>query len=373
MNAGQVISVLFFFIISFGLGYSLLWLVRAKRPEHPALAILEMLGVGVGLFSFLGVVLNLLHIPLHYLVYAALAIICPLLSLFLPRRQDDIQWKNWRNQQSILVAILLLVMIATFLLFWKGATAYPYLEDDDPWNHAQGATYVARMHTYTVDPEVRQLNTGYGYYLEPYPPTYDIIMGIMRQLNDSITWTLKFYNVLLITITLAFIYLFLQLYLKSSMKAIFATLILAALPSFMSHFIWSQTLAIALLPVALYAMLRALDEKSWMIPAMILIASELVTQPVVSFVFGVVVLTFVLFLGIHEYARSTKGSILQRLPQTSRAFITGAGGFLLSFIFWGAQLIRWGVSGFQSMGGEQKGGGWISTYTLQKYSLWNMR
>ena len=354
------------------MGYSVLYLTRAKREQNFLLTFLEIAAVGLGTFSFIGVVLQLLHIPLHVSIYLLLAGIVPIWSLFqsIKKKETDIVFDF--GQETIYAGILLFILIAFFIFFHSGANAYPYLENDDPWNHAQAATYIAREHTYTVDPEVRELNGGYAFYLEPYPPSYDIIMGLMRQMNDSIVWTLKFFNVLLITLGLAFCYLCARAYLNSDLKALFATIILACLPSFMSHFIWSQTIALVVFPVALYATLKALDDATWRIPAIIMIASELVTQPVISFVFGLVVLGLVALVFMHELLQRKKSKRLaDRFPQTINGFIVGAAGVALSFVFWGAQLFKWGISGFIKLRGGELTSGWGGSYALQKYSIWN--
>ena len=37
-------------------------------------------------------------------------------------------------------------------------------------------------------------------YMNPYPPAYDILFGILHQTNDSVYWTLKFFNALIISL-----------------------------------------------------------------------------------------------------------------------------------------------------------------------------
>jgi hypothetical protein len=363
--SGQILAVIIFSIITLSLGYSVLSLARTTKPKNFLLFLLEIIGVGIGTFAFLGIVFNLLHIPLQVYIYLCIALIVPVIDLVYAIK-DKQKWKPsvpW-NEETICIILLFIIMIALFALYYKGANAYPYLENDDPWGHAEASLYVAQTHTYSIDQQVREINGLYAFYLEPYPPSYDVLMGLMRQLNDSIVWTLKFFNVLLITLGLAFFYLLAKVYLKSDLKAIFATFMIACLPSFMSHFIWSQTLAIILFPVALYAIIKSLDDKTWRIPAIILIASELVTQPVVSFIFGITVLLLVFFVFMHEW-RLGKG-----WTQTKTAFIVGASGVAVSFLFWGTQIIKWGgISGLMSIKGSEFRTGWVGDYALQKYGL----
>jgi hypothetical protein len=363
--SGQFLAVLLFSFITLAFGYSVLSLVRATKPKNFLVYILEVIGVGIATFAFMAVVFNLLHIPLNIYIYVGLALVVPIIDLAYAIKDKE-KWEfgvPW-NEETICIILLLIIMIAFFSLYHKGANVYPYLEDDDPWGHAEASMYVAATHTYTIDPQVREINGLYAFYLEPYPPTYDVIMGLMRQVNDSIVWTLKFFNVLLITLGLAFFFLLAKIYLKSDLKAIFATFMIACLPSFMSHFIWSQTLAIILFPIALYAIIKALDDKTWRIPAMILIASELVTQPVVSFIFGITVLLLVLFVFLHEW-QARKG-----WTRSINGFIVGAGGVAVSLLYWGWQIIRWGgINKMLAIKGSEFKTGWVGSYALQKYGL----
>jgi len=377
MNASQINSIILFAIITLGMGYSVLWLTQARRSQNPFVATLELLAIGLATFSFIGVVFQLFHIPLHLFAYLLFALIIPVIVILKGIIDKDKQMKThefsfrWKSEETICAILLIIILGFFFSVFLTGANTYPYLEDDDPWNHALASTYIAREHTYNIDPAVRELNSGYAFYLEPYPPTYDIIMGVMRQTTTTIVWTLKFYNVLLITLGLAFCYLLTKQYLKSDLKALFATFILATLPSFMSHFIWSQTIAVVLFPVALYAMLKAIDDSSWRIPAILAIASELVTQPVVSFVFGIVVLMMVGIIFFHESLNATwkRHSIIAQFPKTKAAFTIGFFGVMTSFLYWGAQIWKWGIGGITQTKGGEITTGWAGQYALQTYTF----
>lgn len=331
MGVLQILSIIFFFVIMFGTGYTVLYFSKTKRHQHQLLALLETFAVGFATVSFLGIILDLLHIPLHNSIYLIISLIGPITALIKKEKPES---NTWFGKEAVYIGILLIIMIGMFSTYHKGAFAYPYFEDDDPWNYAQGALFVAREHTANPDAE-NYATGGYARYISPYPPSYTIIMGVLRQINDSVVWTLKFFNVLMITIALAFYYLFFLLYTKSNIKAIFGVFLLAVLPSFMSHFIWSQTLALTIFPVALYALLKAIDDKSWRIPAVIAIAAMFVSQVAVTLVFMTVVTLLLAVLFLHELT-SKSGNWKHRFSKT----ITGA---LLSIIGAGASLLFWGV------------------------------
>jgi hypothetical protein len=361
---------LLFIVVTLGLGYGVLRATRA--PLHPSVLLrgLEVAGIGLATFSFLGVVLHLFHVPLYWWIYVALACVGPVLAL-VPRRPAPASTSFepvGEKEELAYGALLGVVLVAFFAVYYNGAHAYPYLEDEDPWMHAQGALYVATQHTYRMDSAAFRPPGHYGFYLEPYPPTYDVMMGVLRQVTDSVSSTLRLFNVVLCTLTIAFSFLFSTAYLRSIHKGFFAALVLAVLPSFMSHFIWSQSLALCVFPVALYAALRALDDLRWVGPAILSVASLMVTQPVVSIMGGMVLILLVGCLFLHERGLSPRGGIAA-FPQTVRGFAVGAGGLLLSLVYWGAQVAKWGPSGIFGMKGGEFTNKWTDVYAGRSYSL----
>jgi hypothetical protein len=373
----EVKAVALFCAVTLGLGHTILRLSQsAARPEHPVIRLVETAAIGVAAFSFLGVILGLFHVPLEPPVYLALSAIVPIASLVKAlRARTPVRARapaagapRWWKTPGTLDAALLLVLIGVlFAVYLKGAMAYAYLEDDDSWLHAEGALYIARVHTYAVDPALRPLG-GFANYLEPYPPTYDVIMGLMRQANDSVYWTLKFFNVVIVTLAHAFCFLFFVEYLGNRRKALFATMVLVVLPSFMSHFIWSQSLALCVFPVAMFASLRALSDRTWIAPAILAIASMMVTQPIVSFVFGVAFLMLIASLFLDE-ARKAERVTLAACPRTVRAVLIGAAGLATSFLYWGAQIAKWGLGGIVGLKGDEVTAKGVNAYALQAYSL----
>jgi hypothetical protein len=356
-----------FAAVTLALGHSVLRLSGARRHENPLVRGLETAAVGLASFSFLPVVLVLLHVPLHPLAYlggSSAVLLAALLARRVPREKIAAAWKTPETLHALLLLVLLGALFATF---YKGATAYRYLEDDDSWLHAEATLYVAKAHTYSVEPLLRAMG-GYANYLEPYPPTYDAMMGLMCQLDGSVSYTLKFFNVLLVTLAHGFFFLFCAEYLQSSLKGLFATLVLIVLPSFMSHFIWSQSLALCVFPVAMVAVLRALSDRTWAVPATVAVGSVMVTQPIVSFVFGVVL---VLFLGslFWQEAREAGRVSLEACRRSVRGLLLGAAGLALSFLYWGPQLAKWGLRGIFDLKGDEVTRKGLSTYALPHYTL----
>jgi hypothetical protein len=357
----KAITIAVFAFVVVGLGRAVMGLSRATQEKNPIVRYLETLGVGLAAFSFAGVVFALVGIPLHWGVYVGIAAVGWAAAHWVGRGIPVDS--KWDRDETICAIALLALLVAVFALFLRGANAYEYLEDDDPWSHAQGALYVAKNHNCDVAAWARGASEGFAFYLEPYPPTYDIVMGVMRQLNDSISWTLKTFNVVLVTLAVAFNFLLGKSYLGNWWRALFAAFVLAVLPGYMSHFIYSQTLALCIFPVALYATMKAMRDRSFIAPAMLSVASMMVTQPVVSVCFAVVLLLFIALVLVHDRASQADGS------RARSGLVVAAGGFLLSLLYWGRQVARWGLVGILSSKGKDLLTTWHSDPALLQVPL----
>ena len=374
MEAGYLFSIISFTILVFSYGYSVLWWTKPTREKNPLLRLIEVMGIGLAVFSFMAVIFDLFHIPLMLPIYFAIGLVTPVIALVQEIRKPEKGWVlDWEWEETVCAIIVIIAAVALFSVFWKGANAYPYLENDDPWAHSQSVVYVGRLHTYAVDPAVREISTEYSFYLEPYPPNYDVILALMWQQNKDVVWSMRFFNVLMCAMAILFAFLMAKEFLGSTIKGAFVAVTLAALPSFMSHFIWSQTLAMCLFSVALYAFLRSLDDKTWRIPAIIAIGSMLVSQPVVSLIFGIVVLLAVGLIFLQEALTTKKNKkFTERFKLTTAGFIVGALGVALSMLYWGKQFVIYGLRGVLSLHGDVTSdnvSGWV-TQAAQPYT-WN--
>ncbi len=292
---------------------------------------------------------SVISIPLHWLVFLALGAIGAAARLKLvDEKQERMggEKKHAKTSGGIREMVLenvdardavgVLAAVLMFGILLSGAFSYPYLEDDDPWVHALGVSQVA--HTFSghrpVAPSIAEFDR---WYLEPYPPAFDILLGVLRELNDSTQTTMKFFNALLAGLAVLALYVWLREALpESGWLAAIAALFVASIPGFMSHFIWSQTLAIMLMLVS-FIMLSRLEKDAKMLPAAVLsVAAVLVTQPSVAVTFGVITASFLVVkaaLGNREVAKNI--------------FIALAAGLILSFIvFWGPAYLKFGKEQF---------------------------
>lgn len=323
-------SLLFFIAACYGLGYLATFFLRGA--EDTLERHLMRVGIGLGVFVILGYLLNLLRIPLDYRVFLAiiaLGILAVLGHRYWRHRKWMLHQPSFRANPYALAMLALFAV--TFFMYYQGAFSYPYLEDDDPWVHANGAKYVALEKTVFAAPDAGL------HYLDPYPPAYDMVMGILHQTNTSLFWTLKFFNVLIISLSIPFFFFFAHAFFRGSRKAFYATLVLFAVPAFMSHFIWAISLTMPLIFVSFYAVERVQEDRRWTAPASLLIGATLTVSPTHSAYFG---LLFALYVGVRMLTARRPGWPL---------CIAGALGLGISMILWWAPaLVRYGFQGIRA-------------------------
>lgn len=330
----ELISILFFFVLIFLIGISVKLLLRLNLEEKIITNLFLIIGLGLGVFVLLINIFNLVNIPLDFKIFLLIGVIVPLYWLIKNRKK--IKLKTPKLTKELIYSIALLVILGSYLIFFmNGANKYSYLEDDDPWGYAEAAKYVTIEKKYDAKPS-------FTHYLEPYPPAYASLMGIIHQNNSSIFETLKLFNVLLMTLTLAFFYILTNLLFNRN-AAIISTIILALTPAFMSHFIWSQTLAIALFMVSFYFIIKFTKEKeeNYFYASIILFASCLNVQTIASVKIGVIFALLFVCISIFYWKEKERKTIIQRL------FLIGLLGLILScVIYWIPALIHQGPEKF---------------------------
>ncbi len=314
-------SIVFFFAVTALLGHGLIALVTGRRRVTAETCVVAP-GVGLGLFACLSVALNSLGAPLVWWSFLAAGLAFEgagqlrASSVGASRRvgivPEEAEEERARHVAPLLVAVLLGALLLIVMLHGEFSAAY--LNDDDSWEHAATAKYIAVHHTYSISPEIRPRITS---YLEPYPPGYPALIAVCHQLNHSLSWTLRFFNALLVALAVPWFYAAAKEYTRGNPKpearnsnreapgnstasssfgfrissfrpgaALWMTGVLAVLPCFMSHFVWAQTLAVTLFFPAFYALERCRREPAWAVMAAVAIAAIALTQPSAAAVFG---------------------------------------------------------------------------------------
>ena len=138
----DILTIILFFVYTFGLGYSVFLVFRIKKIEAFFERFVIMLGLGLATLVFVGLLLNMLHIMIDWKVILVVSLLGPLYSLFKNRKLPKFTFSK-KIKKSTIYSLLVLVLFAfTLLMHTNGAFSYPWLEDGDPWHHALGAKYV---------------------------------------------------------------------------------------------------------------------------------------------------------------------------------------------------------------------------------------
>lgn len=326
----SIITIILFFIYTWGLGFTATRFI--KNSDNFLERNLMRVGIGLGVFPVLTVILNLLRIPLDWKIFFSLSLIVPITSLiFMVKKKQIVFPKKLKiTKSTIFILVVLLLFLATFFMYHRGAFVYPYLENDDPWEHAKGIKYVSIEKT-AEGPQIEG-NLRFLGYLDPYPPGFEVLMGVLHQTSSSLNWTMKFFNALIISLSIIFFYFFAGIFMGDRKKALFSTFVLAAIPCYLSHFIWAHSLIPPLFIVSMYCLENIKNDKKWIIPAVLVIGGICLTHMLQPIKLGIL-------FGLYFITKS----ILQK-KFLKYEFFAIMGGYLISFLWWGFKWnAMWGV------------------------------
>jgi len=138
----SIITIILFFVYCYGLG---LGLSRFTKESEDFLERFVMrIGIGLAIIPALGLLLNVLKIPIDWKIFLGLSIISILSYSYNKFRKTNKFEFNINKVNINLSSLLMLILFfITFYMYGTGAFSYPYLEDDDPWSHAMGVSYVS--------------------------------------------------------------------------------------------------------------------------------------------------------------------------------------------------------------------------------------
>jgi len=253
------------------------------------------LGIGIAGFVVLGTFFNFISFPLDWKWFLVVSMVIPLWTLFKAFTGNNLEFPKIKlTKYNIYIIIVMLIFSFSLFMYTEGAFKYPYLENDDPWGHAASSKYVSLEKTLDVNVEnsdEKFKGVRFFGYLDPYPPGYSMIMGVSHQTNDSISWTLKFINALIISLGLIFFFFFMKEFTGDAKKALFSTFALSMIPAFLTHFIWAHSVVIALFFPVMYCFERIKHDKKWFYVLAFTYAGMLLVQP--SQIFKLTIMIFI--------------------------------------------------------------------------------
>jgi len=309
----SIITIILFLIYTYGLGFSVT--LFFKNSDNFFERNLIRIGIGLGIIPFLLTLLNFLHLPVDWKLVLIVSLIVPVFA-FVRSLKNGLKVPSVKfSKLNLYILIVLLIFSLTLFMYVKGAFIYPYLEDDDAWAHVTGIKYIS------LEKKIDDPNNTF-LYIKPYPAGYDSFMAILHQTSPSLMWTIKFFNSLIISLGIIFFYFFTKNFMHSSKKALAATTILAMIPCYLSHFIWAHSLVMTLFIVSLYCFFMIENDKKWVYPTMLVIASICLTQPSQAIKYFII---FIIFLIV-------KWFFSRKFPVYHLTSVIG--GYLLSLVWW---------------------------------------
>jgi hypothetical protein len=254
-----LITILLFFIISYSLSFIIDLFYKYKANIYEQLVI--RLGFGILAYTVITIIMDFLFIPLNYLIILIISIIFPIIFLYktIKAKKKNLMG-NFKKlfilktfKEKIYYSLVFLMFILTAFMYISGSFSYSYMENGDPWGYAAVSKQIA---------ETQTIKTSYNYhhYSEPYTQGYQIVLATLHQSNDSIYWTIKFFHNFIISLSILFFFFFVkELFRKDKNSldiAFYSTLILFSIPSWLSHFIFSLTYNMTLIPILFYFLLK---------------------------------------------------------------------------------------------------------------------
>lgn len=271
----SIITIILFFLYMHGLGFTATKLTKIKEQDSFWEKNLMNLGIGMGIFPVLVLALNLLHIPLDWKILLGISMVFPCIYFLKSAKEGNLKASKDAfklTKSNVFVFIVILIFFFALFMYSSGAFKYPYLEDDDPWSYAEAAKYVS-VEKNLNDPDEMLA------FLDPYPPAFASLMGVLHQTSPSILWTLKFFNALIISLGIIFFFFFAKQFTKDRNIALFSTFVLAMLPCYFTHFIWAISMALPLFFVAIYCFEKIEEDSKWLLLAALVSAGLMLTHP----------------------------------------------------------------------------------------------
>jgi len=279
----MITSILFFFVVAIGAGFLIDLLIKDWKADIVEKLVIRI-GAGCLFIPIVGVIFNLLRIPIHWILFLVLSVVTFSLAVYFRRQSllndfkvlsKDLRSLNYKKY--LYTVLVFLIFALTAYMYISGSFAYPWFENGDPYPYALSAKYIALENTFTAP-------YYFTHFAEPYPQGYTIFMGVMHQTNDSINFTLKFFNALIVSLSVLFFFYFARRFTKKESVAFWATVILAAIPAWLGHFIFALSFNMALMFIIFYALCSMSTNKQWRILAGLFYGAVIITHFYTAFV-----------------------------------------------------------------------------------------
>ncbi len=258
----MIISLAVFLVIIIGLGS--IARIAGWSKEDALEKFFITSGIGLLAIPVVGVIFNLLGIPIDFknFIYLALTILIFSVIIELIRKSSRSSIKNLIKELISLPNIALLVIFGIALyMYLKGSFSYEWFEDYDPWLYAASTKFIALEKTFN--------SSFWSRVSQPYPQGFQIILAILHQTNSSLSWTMKFFNAIIVSLSYPMFYYLSKKLVPGKWPSIIGTAALLSMPAWLTHFIFPFSLSMTSIPIFFYALIKSEENNKWFTIALI--------------------------------------------------------------------------------------------------------
>ena len=115
MDLSQLVSIILFFVIMWGLGLSLTFFIKNKAGFFEKN--IMNVAIGIAFFAVLAALLAILKIPLYWFIFLILALIVPVFYLFKNKSNLKFSFGLKKSHIYLLIILILTFYLLTALLF----------------------------------------------------------------------------------------------------------------------------------------------------------------------------------------------------------------------------------------------------------------
>jgi len=177
-----------------------------------------------------------------------------------------------------------------FVCFYTAYSEQFFLEDGDPNGHAEAVSYIAHYHTF-----MKPAGLFVTRYIEPYPVGFQVWIGTLSQLGESVSEVMKFFNLLFVVLTIPVMYLFVSEISGNQKLGLFSAFSAFVLPCFLTRFIFAEPLAMLQMLMAFYFISRCINKNESPIYAGILVGVVMLTHQTTAVVMGGLLLVWFIY------------------------------------------------------------------------------
>ena len=107
----SIVTIILFFIYTWGLGFTVTYFVN--KSENALERNLMNVGIGLGVFAILSIILNLFRVLLDWKIFLVLSVILPIYDLIKKIKTNKLKFPAFKLTKSTLTILIVLLIQIT--------------------------------------------------------------------------------------------------------------------------------------------------------------------------------------------------------------------------------------------------------------------